>query len=105
VDVFADLFMITNHQKRFLKARAHHLKPVVMTGNAGLTDAVLNEIDIALEHHELIKVRVNAGDRDERERMIAQICDSSHADLVQNIGHIAILFRRAQKPVLVLPKA
>lgn len=95
--------MITDKQKRFLKARAHHLKPVVTAGNAGISQGVLNEIEIALSRHELIKVRVNA-DRDERKTMAEQICKKTSANLIQIIGGIVILYRPAEKPFINLPK-
>lgn len=95
--------MITEKQKRFLRAKAHHLKPVVIVGNAGISEGVLNEIEAALTHHELIKVRINA-ERDDRKTMANAICKQTSADLVQVIGHIAILYRPAKKPVIHLPK-
>ncbi len=79
--------------RKFLRAKAHSLKPVVITGQAGISDAVLNEIDLALNHHELIKVRVNAEDREMRQTMIQRICETLGAELVQSIGHIATLYR------------
>ena len=57
---------LTAHQKRYLRGLAHSLKPVVMIGASGLTENVIAEIDASIEHHELIKVRVNATDREER---------------------------------------
>ncbi len=80
-------------QKRHLKARAHHLKPVVITGQLGLTEAVLAEIDSALKAHELIKVRINAEDRQARREMVRQICDRLDAKLIQILGHVATLYR------------
>ena len=95
---------LTETQRRFLKQRAHNLKPVVIIGGGGLSEGVLTELDLTLEHHELIKVRVNAGDREERDAMIAKMCERSRSDLVQRIGHIASLYRPAEKPKLILPK-
>ncbi|WP_434112276.1 ribosome assembly RNA-binding protein YhbY [Methylocaldum sp. GT1TLB] len=80
--------------KKFLRAKAHSLKPVVITGQAGITPAVLNEIGLALDHHELIKVRVNAADREERREMTDQICGELGAELIQSIGHIITLYRQ-----------
>ncbi len=88
---------ISEKQRRQLKKLVHHLKPVVIVGQNGLTDAVLNEVDVALEAHELIKVRINAGDRDERQAMQEHICKASGADLVQSIGHVAAFYRRHPK--------
>jgi RNA-binding protein len=88
---------ITDRQKRWLKTRVHHLKPVVTVGQAGLTDAVLNEIDAALTAHELIKVRINAGDRGMRDAMIGEIAARSSGDLVSRIGNVAAFFRANPK--------
>jgi len=95
---------LSNNQQRHLRSLAHHLKPVVLLGQHGLKDSVMEEIDIALSSHELIKIRVAAGDRDERSQLIEQIAKRSGAELVQTIGHIAVLFRRnPEKPKVVLP--
>ncbi|BCX88620.1 RNA-binding protein [Methylomarinovum tepidoasis] len=85
--------MLDKKQKRHLKARAHPLRPVVLTGQLGLTEAVLAEIDRALTAHELIKVRINAEDRQARREMAQQICDRLDAELVQILGHVATLYR------------
>ncbi|MFM8331144.1 MAG: ribosome assembly RNA-binding protein YhbY [Candidatus Methylumidiphilus sp.] len=79
--------------KKQLRAKAHTLKPVVITGQGGISAAVLNEINLALDHHELIKVRVNAADREERKAMAEQIAAETGAELIQSIGHIITLYR------------
>jgi RNA-binding protein len=77
-----------------------------MIGQHGLKDSILEELELALDAHELIKVRVSAEDRDDREQMIARLVEASGADLIQTIGHIAVLFRRNQKkPRVALPSA
>jgi RNA-binding protein len=88
------VFDLTNPQKRHLKALAHPRKPVIIVGDSGITPAVIREIALALDHHELIKIRVNADDREAREIMILDLCAETGAALVQRIGHIATLFRR-----------
>lgn len=88
------MFDLTNPQKRHLKALAHPRKPVVIVGDSGITPAIIREIALALDHHELIKIRVNADDREAREIMILDLCAETGAALVQRIGHIATLFRR-----------
>lgn len=96
--------MLKQSQKRHLKALAHPMKPVVIVGANGVTPAVLDEVRLALEHHELIKVRVNAGDREQREALIADIVEATGCELVQRIGHIAAFFRRnPDKPRITLP--
>ncbi len=94
---------LTEPQKRHLRKLAHTLKPVIIVGGAGVSAGVLQELDSTLEHHELIKVRVNAVDRDARQTMVAEIVEKSGGQLVQVIGHIAVLYRRADKPRLQLP--
>lgn len=76
-----------------LKSRAHHLKPIVIIGGDGLTPGVHNEIDRALNDHELIKIRVNAEDRNERKLLIQEILNYHHAELIGSVGHIAIIYR------------
>ncbi len=94
---------LTEKQKRHLRGLAHPLKPVIIVGNSGLSESLLNEFELTLEHHELIKVKVNANDREERAQMIAQLCATANAELVQRIGHIAVLYRKAQEPRITLP--
>ncbi len=88
---------ITQAQKRHLKSLGHHLKPVVMVGQHGLTENVLTEIGIALDAHELIKVRVSGAEREERKAMLETISKECQAELVQSIGHVAVFFRRNRK--------
>jgi RNA-binding protein len=80
-------------QRRALKAKAHHLQPVVLVGDAGLTPTVLREIDISLKSHELIKIRVFGDDRAARAAMIEAICTPLDAVAVQHIGKILVIFR------------
>ena len=80
-------------RRRELKARAHALGPVVLIGSAGLSPAVLAEIDRGLKSHELIKVRVPGSDRPGREAILEEICRRTGAQPVQHIGKILVLFR------------
>lgn len=84
-------------KKRFRRI-GHELKPVVLLGAQGLTEAVLAEIGRALDDHELIKVRVGGEDREQRAEIIAAISAQSKAIIVQSIGKIVLLYRRAAKP-------
>ncbi|MBK5969573.1 RNA-binding protein [Thiorhodovibrio litoralis] len=84
---------ITTKERRWLKQQAHHLKPVVMLGQHGLTEAVMREIELALSHHELIKTKIAAGDREERDKIIAAITQETHAELVQRVGNTASFYR------------
>jgi RNA-binding protein len=78
--------------KKKLKAQAHALNPVVMIGQAGLTSAVLAEIDIALNTHELIKIRIRA-EREDRKLISEKICLDTGATLIQAIGQMAVVYR------------
>lgn len=87
------MITLTPAQRRDLKARAHHLQPVVMIGDAGLTPAVTKEIEVHLKSHELIKIRVLGDDRDHRRNLIDSICSSLDAASVQLIGKILVIYR------------
>jgi RNA-binding protein len=84
---------LSEQQKKYLRGLGHDLKPLVMVGDAGLSDSLLAEFESTLDHHELIKVRVRVGDRDERDAIIGKLCAESSAVLVQRIGNIALLYR------------
>lgn len=97
---------LASNQVRHLRALAHSLKPVVMLGANGLTDAVLTEIELAIAHHELIKVKLAGEDRDERRAIADAICEQLGAANVQILGHNLIAFRAKPKDSkIVLPKA
>jgi RNA-binding protein len=86
---------LTDQQKKQLRGRSHALKPVVHIGQSGLTENVLQEVEQALEHHELIKLKARVGDRDARDAVIAELVTATGADLVQQIGNVAVIFRPA----------
>ena len=92
-------------QKRYLRGLAHDLSPVIMTGNKGVTPAVINEFAIALDHHELVKVKLGSDDRAERNALIDAMATASGAEVVQRIGRVACFYRHnAKQPRLALPK-
>lgn len=94
---------LTKEQSRYLRGLCHHLNPVVMIASKGLTDNVMNELETALDHHELIKVKVRT-ERAERQQLLDDICSRTQAEVVQSIGHTACLFRRNRKaPRIALP--
>ncbi|HEY8218672.1 MAG TPA: ribosome assembly RNA-binding protein YhbY [Methylobacter sp.] len=78
--------------KKKLRAQAHSLKPVIMIGQSGFTAAVLAEIELALDSHELIKVRIRA-EREDRKLISEKICAETGAELIQSIGQIAVIYR------------
>lgn len=80
--------------KQELKARAHHLKPVILLGAKGLTAAVTEETNLALQIHELIKVKINGAEKTDRLAIAKELCLQLSAELVQLIGNTAILYRK-----------
>lgn len=94
---------ISAKQKQHLKALAHALKPVVLLGSNGLTQAVLDEIENALAYHELIKVKIGGGEREERIQIAEEISSSLKADTIQIIGRVGIFYRPSDKKKIQLP--
>ena len=84
---------LTARERTHLKARAHALEPVVHVGGAGITDALVAEVDRALTAHELIKVKVGVDDREERVRIGDEICARTDATAVHRVGKVLILWR------------
>lgn len=94
---------LTPEQRKFLKAQAHALKPVVMIGVQGLTEAVIQETGRALAAHELIKIRVLGDDREARETYLEHLCKALDAAPVQHIGKLLLIYKPADKPKIRLP--
>ena len=86
--------MINSALKQTLRSQAHHLKPVVLMGSKGLTTAVIDETNIALTAHELIKVKMNGTEKADRIEMANKLCQTLPADLIQLIGNTAIIYRK-----------
>ncbi len=80
--------------KQDLKAKAHHLKPVILLGAKGLSPAVIDETNNALLIHELIKVKINGAEKPERIMIATDLCQQLQAELVQLIGNTAIVYRK-----------
>ncbi|MGL4600075.1 MAG: ribosome assembly RNA-binding protein YhbY [Plesiomonas sp.] len=95
---------LSNKQKQHLKGLAHPLKPVVMLGNNGLTEGVLAEIDGALNHHELIKVKVAAEERETKALIVDAIVRETNAHKIQVIGNILVLYRPSEDRKISLPR-
>ena len=96
--------MLRRSQITFLRAQAHNRKPIVRLGQRGLTDAVVKELEKALDDHELVKIRLAAAGREERRELIATLCERTGAESVQQLGATATLFRRnSERPRLTLP--
>ena len=89
---------LTATQKKQFRSLGHTLSPLVTVAGNGLSEGVQLEVDRALEDHELIKVKFNVGDREVKKTLIAQLCDQVQAQLVQQIGNIALIYRPAEQP-------
>lgn len=96
---------LSNKQKQHLKSLAHSLKPVVLLGANGLTEGVMAEIELALAHHELIKVKVPDEDREMREQIYTTILAHSQATKVQVVGKILTLYKPSDAQKIQLPRS
>ena len=95
---------LSENQRRFLRGRAHALKPIVQIGSTGLTEGVARETERALHDHELIKVRIRGADRAARDALFSELAQRTASELVHRIGHVGVLYRaRPQAPRLLIP--
>lgn len=97
--------MLTGKQKRHLRALGHSLKPIIQIGKKEIEEALINEVNAALEHHELIKVKLLESctlDKHESSETLARACN---AQVAQILGRTFLLYRPAETPVIVLPAA
>ena len=96
---------LTNNQKKHLRSLAHDLRPFVMVGQHGLSDAVLAELESTMTKHELLKIKVRASDRDEKQKIVDKILIFSKAVLVQVIGSVLVIYRPFdENPSIILPR-
>jgi RNA-binding protein len=93
---------LSEKQKKHLRRLAHPLNPIVMLGNAGLTDGVVNELERALTDHELVKVSARVGDRESRNAALDELATRTLSTLVQRIGHVGVFYRRGKGVAKVL---
>ena len=89
---------LSNDDKKHLRRLGHNLNPIVTVAGNGLTEGVMAEIERALTDHELIKVKFAIGDRDAKKQTMDEVCKQTGAELAQTIGHIGLLYRKAEKP-------
>jgi len=95
---------LSNKQKQHLKSLAHSLKPVILLGQHGLTEGVMAEIELALAHHELIKIKVATEDREQKVLVMDTIVKEVNAEKVQSIGKTLVIYRTSDEKKIVLPK-
>ncbi|MFI4958976.1 MAG: ribosome assembly RNA-binding protein YhbY [Lysobacterales bacterium] len=96
---------LSSSQIRYLRSLAHDLSPVILLGNKGATEAVVKELNQALDIHELVKVKLSGGDKDERQAQIDVLANGTQAEQIHRIGHVVELFRRnIDEPKIALPR-
>ena len=96
---------LSKNQLKFLRTRCHDLKPVIRIGQKGLTAEVLNELEIALNFHELVKVKLAGEDKEQRKALINDVCEKSSSIKIQSIGKTVSVYRHnKKKPAIELPK-
>jgi RNA-binding protein len=96
--------MLTGKQKRYLRSLGHDLKPVVMIGKSEITDTLLKETDTALEHHELIKIKLLESCMTDRKEAAAELAENVKAEIAQILGRTFLLYRKSREPKITLPK-
>jgi len=89
---------LSPEQKKKYRTIGHGLNPLVTVAGKGLSENIQLEVDRALDDHELIKVKFVVGDRDVKRQLIRELCDIVEATLVQEIGNVALLYRKAENP-------
>lgn len=96
---------LSSSQIRYLRSLAHDLSPVVLLGNKGASEAVVKELGQALDIHELVKVKLSGGDKEDRQAQVDVLIEGTQAERIQQIGHVVVLFRRnADEPKIALPR-
>jgi RNA-binding protein len=95
---------LSEKQCKYLRGLAHARNPIVLIGQAGVSPNVVNDLDVALGAHELVKVRARVGDRDARNALLEQLASQTGSALVQRIGNVGLFYRaHKDKPRIVLP--
>ena len=94
---------LTQEQKKQFKSIGHHLKPVLIVADNGLTEGVLAELERALSDHELIKVQFRITERDDRRALIDELCRNGSCELIQTIGKMAGISVPAHARCLIAP--
>jgi RNA-binding protein len=96
---------LSTNQKKFLRGLAHGLNPMIIIGSQGVTDSLMAELEKTLSHHEILKVKIAAGEREDRKEVIEYITKATRAQLIQSVGKMFVIYRaRAKDPQLELPK-
>jgi RNA-binding protein len=93
---------LSEKQKKHLRRLAHPMSPIVMLGNAGLTSGVVQELDRALNDHELVKVSARVGERSARDAALNDLAEQTSSEIVQRIGNVGVFYRRSKALTKIL---
>src|SRR6187402_3113227 len=94
------MMALTERQKKHLRRLGHELHPIVLVGQKGLTSGVAEELRLALEHHELVKLRARVGDREERDSILGELARLTGSEFIYRIGNVGLFYKKNSK----LPK-
>ena len=97
------IMTLTGKQKNYLRGIAHSKNPIVAIGNKGLTEAVLNEIELALDQHELLKIKLPGASKVEKTTLLETISEKSKSQIVQLIGNVGVVYRSSDEAKITLP--
>ena len=100
---FGTLMSLTGKQKNYLRGLAHNINPIITIGSNGLSEAVLNELENALDHHELLKIKLPASDKTKRTSLVATICAKTDSIPVQMIGRVGVIYRESEAHKVSIP--
>lgn len=95
---------LSNNQKKYLRGIAHGLNPMIMIGSNGITENLMEELESTLDHHEILKIKIAFGDRDERQEIVQHILEKTGALLVQSVGKVCVIYRQNEETELPLPR-
>lgn len=95
---------LTKSQIKFLRGIGHNINPMLMVGQNGITESVMEELEKTLEHHEILKIKLSVGDRTVRQEIIQHILQKTGAALVQSIGKTCLIYRKSEESDFELPK-
>jgi len=98
IQVTINIMTLSASEKKQYRAIAHNLNPVIIIGDKGLTEGLMIELERALHDHELLKIKIAIGDREDRSKIIEELVYRTGADLVQSIGKVAVLLKKNPKP-------
>ncbi|WP_066311895.1 ribosome assembly RNA-binding protein YhbY [Bacillus sp. FJAT-29814] len=97
--------MLTGKQKRFLRAKAHHMDPIFQVGKGGVNENMIKQIADALEAREMFKISVLQNCDEDKTDVAEQLAEGAGAEIVQIIGNTIVLYKESvENKQIILPK-